>query len=99
MAKQSNELRIYSTIGGMRLIYNDFFEIYKDVIKNQRKGKHEGVKWVTSIYNKQDIEIVTIFLNEGINVHHVKSVPFYILYLEPIPKFDKIIAFISISKL
>src|SRR6478672_9283304 len=76
LAKQSNELRIYSTIGGMRLIYNDFFEIYKDVIKNQRNGKHEGIKWITSIYNKQDIEIVTIFLNEGINVHHVKSVPF-----------------------
>ena len=73
MAKQSNELRIYSTIGGMRLIYNDFFEIYKDVIKNQRNGKHEGVKWITSIYNKQDIEIATIFLNEGINVHHAKK--------------------------
>jgi two-component system, OmpR family, sensor histidine kinase VicK len=76
LVKESNELHIYSTTGGMQLIYNNFFEAYKDILKKHKTGEHRGIKWVTSIYNKKDIEVVTIFLNEGINIRHVKSTPF-----------------------
>ena len=67
LVKESNDLRIYSTTGGMQLIYNNFFEAYKDIVKKHRNGEHRGIRWITSIYNKKDIELVTIFLNEGIN--------------------------------
>ena len=76
LPKKSNDLRIYSTTGGMQLIYNNFFEVYKDIVKKHKNGEHKGIRWITSIYNKSDIELVTLFLNEGIKVRHVKSVPF-----------------------
>ncbi|MER5174354.1 MAG: hypothetical protein ABJB76_09595, partial [Candidatus Nitrosocosmicus sp.] len=76
LPNKSNDLRIYSTTGGMQLIYNNFFEVYKDIVKKHRNGEHKGIRWITSIYNKSDIELVTLFLNEGIKVRHVKSIPF-----------------------
>jgi signal transduction histidine kinase len=76
LVRKSNDLRIYSTTGGMQLIYNNFFEAYKDTVKKHKNGEHRGIRWITSIYNKNDIELVSVFLNEGIKVRHVKSVPF-----------------------
>ena len=76
LVKKSNDVNIYSTTGGMQLIYNNFFEVYQDIVKKHRKGEHRGIRWITSIYNKNDIELVSVFLNEGIKVRHVKSVPF-----------------------
>ncbi len=75
LAKESNYLRACSTTGGMQLIYNNFFDVYKDAVQRHRDGRHRGVKWITSINNNRDIEIVKSFLSEGINVRHVKSIP------------------------
>ncbi len=76
LVKDSDELRIYSTTGGMQLTYNNFFNAYKDISKKHKIGEHKGIRWVTSIYSKKDIELVSIFLDEGINIRHVKSIPF-----------------------
>jgi signal transduction histidine kinase len=75
LAKESGYLRACSTTGGMQLIYNNFFDVYKDAVQRHRDGRHRGVKWITSINNNRDIEIVKSFLSEGINVRHVKSIP------------------------
>ena len=77
LAKKSNELCIYSTTGGMRLIYNNFFSTYKDILKKHKDGKHKGIKWISSIENEKDIEIVKIFLDEGIDVRHIRNGPFF----------------------
>jgi two-component system, OmpR family, sensor histidine kinase VicK len=76
LVKDSDELRIYTTTGGMQLTYNNFFNAYKDISKKHKIGEHKGIRWVTSIYSKKDIELVSIFLDEGINIRHVKSIPF-----------------------
>ena len=65
LVKKSNYVNIYSTTGGMQLIYNNFFEVYKDIVKKHRKGEHRGIRWITLIYNKNDIELVSVFLNRG----------------------------------
>ncbi|HYO06006.1 MAG TPA: HAMP domain-containing sensor histidine kinase, partial [Phototrophicaceae bacterium] len=75
LAKNSNEMSICSTIGGMQLIYNRFFEAYKDALKRYRNKKHKGIRWVVSINNKKDIELVKVFLKEGVKIHHVNSEP------------------------
>ncbi len=75
LAKKSDYLCACSTTGGMQMIYNNFFEVYKDAVQKHRKGKHKGVRWITAINNKRDIELVKSFLKEGISVRHVKSVP------------------------
>ena len=73
LPKKSNDLRIYSTTGGMQLIYNNFFKEYKDVVQRCRNGEHKGIRWITSINSQNDIELVTLFLNEGIKVQSCKK--------------------------
>ncbi len=75
LAKKSDYLCACSTTGGMQLIYNNFFEVYKDAVQRHNDGRHRGVRWITAINNKKDIELAKSFLEEGINVRHVKSVP------------------------
>ena len=44
-------------------------------MQRHRNGKHKGVRWITAINNNKDIELAKSFLDEGINVRHVKSIP------------------------
>jgi two-component system, OmpR family, sensor histidine kinase VicK len=75
LARGSGYLRACSTTGGMQLIYNKFFDVYKDAVQRHRDRRHKGVRWITAINNSMDIEIVKSFLSEGISIRHVKSIP------------------------
>jgi two-component system, OmpR family, sensor histidine kinase VicK len=74
LAKNSDYMCICTTIGGMQLIFNNFYETYKEVLEKHRYGKHGGIRWLASI-NKKDIELVKIFLNEGIDIRNLNDEP------------------------
>jgi sugar-specific transcriptional regulator TrmB len=65
---------ICSTSGGMQIVYNNFFDLYKKIIDKHRKGEGEGVRWITSI-DKANKGLVSIFLRAGTQVRHVKNLP------------------------
>ena len=70
----ASERSVCSSIGAMQLVYNNFFDEYKKIIdKYRRDGKGKGIRWITSIIDKDSIDLVKIFLNAGIQVRHVKS--------------------------
>ena len=70
----ASERSVCSSIGAMQLVYNNFFDEYKKIIdKYRREGKGKGIRWITSIIDKDSIDLVKIFLNAGIRVRHVKS--------------------------
>ncbi len=74
--KKSKERYACSSIGGMQMIYNNFFNLYKDVVEKQKRGEGNGIKWLTYIDdNKNSIGLVKVFLNEGIQVRHIKNLP------------------------
>lgn len=75
LAEKSNEMFISCTIGGMHLIYNYFFNVYKEVTKKQRRSLHRGIKWIVSINNKDDIKLVKRFIDIGIEIRHLSNVP------------------------
>jgi hypothetical protein len=57
--KKSKERYVCSSIGGMKIIYNNFFELYKDIIERQKRGEGSGIKWLTYIDNdKNSVELV-----------------------------------------
>jgi two-component system sensor histidine kinase VicK len=83
--EKASERSVVSSVGGMQLVYNYFFEEYKKIIldnqrregweggrKSKGKGKGKGIRWITSI-DKDSVELVKIFLNAGIQVRHLKN--------------------------
>src|SRR6476659_3898364 len=74
--KKSKERYVCSSIGGMKIIYSDLFELYKDIIERQKRGEGSGIKWLTYIdNNKNSVELVKKFLDAGIQVRHIKNLP------------------------
>jgi two-component system, OmpR family, sensor histidine kinase VicK len=72
--ENSSERSVCSTIGAMQLIHNTFFEEYKKIIdKHRRDRQGKGIRWITSIIDKDSIDLVKIFLNAGIQVRHVRN--------------------------
>jgi signal transduction histidine kinase len=74
--ESSIEFLACSKFGGMRLVYNNYFDTYEKVIMNKyRKGEHKGIRWVTSITDKDSANLVRLFLNIGVQIRHVKNMP------------------------
>ena len=72
--EKASERSVVSSMGGMQLVYNNFFQEYKKIIDRQRGGrkKGKGIRWITSI-DKDNIELVKVFLNAGIQIRHLKN--------------------------
>ena len=76
--QKATERSVVSSIGGMQLVNNNFFEEYKRIVANKQitagesKSKSKGIRWITSI-DKDSIELVKIFLNAGIQIRHLKN--------------------------
>ena len=77
--EKATERSVCSSIGAMQLVYQNLFDEYKKIIDKQRKqertgGQDKGIRWVTFI-DKDSVDLVKAFLNEGIRVRHVKDLP------------------------
>ena len=74
LAETSSQLLIVSSYGGMQLIYNNFFDHYKKILDEYKTGESKGIKWICNI-EKENLEIAKIFLNMGMQIHHIKNLP------------------------
>jgi signal transduction histidine kinase len=71
--KKSSERSVCSSIGGMQLIYSNFFDEYKKIVdKHKGDGEGRGIRWVIPV-DKDSIDLVKIFLNAGVQIRHVKN--------------------------
>lgn len=76
--KKSNGSYVCFSIGGMRMIYNNFFNSCKEIIQRQEREDREprGIKWLTHIDDdKNNIKLVKALLNAGIQLRHIKNLP------------------------
>jgi len=74
--ESSIEFLACSKFGGMQLVYNNYFDTYEKVMMNKYgKGEHKGIRWVTSIIDKDSANLVRLFLNIGVQIRHVKNMP------------------------
>ena len=71
----SREFILCTRPSGLRLAYNNYFEIYQQICGNGKMRANNGIKIITSITDSNDIEIVNKFLALGINIKHVKNLP------------------------
>jgi signal transduction histidine kinase len=74
--QSSTEFLACSKFNGMRLVYNSYFDLYEKVMLNKyRKGEHKGIRWITSIIDKDSADLVRLYLDIGVQVRHVKNMP------------------------
>jgi signal transduction histidine kinase len=79
------ERSVCSSIGGLQQIYHNFFYLYKKILDRSCKGTEVGrekkdvqkdvIRLVTTITDKDSIDLVRIFLEAGAKVKHVKNLP------------------------
>jgi signal transduction histidine kinase len=71
--EKASERTVCSSIGGLQLIYNNFFDEYKKIVDKHRiRGEGRGVRWIISI-DKDSIGLVKIFLDAGVQIRHIKN--------------------------
>jgi signal transduction histidine kinase len=82
--QNATERSVVSLVGGMQLVYNNYFEEYKRIVADKQrtttaageKGSvSKGIRWITSI-EKDSVELVKVFLNAGIQIRHLKNLTF-----------------------
>ena len=69
--ENASERSVCSSSGGMKVIYNNFFDEYKKIVDKQRKGGGQGIRWIISI-DKDNTDLVRTFLKEGVQIRHAK---------------------------
>ena len=58
----------------MQYSYNHFFDIEKKILDSQKKGEHRGIRYLSDI-NKDNMNLVKILLNAGIEIRYLKNLP------------------------
>lgn len=71
--QNSNQLKFCSPIKVIKLINNNFFNFHQEILERYRQGKHKGIRWITYLNNKKDIELVKSYVEKGIEVRHIKE--------------------------
>jgi signal transduction histidine kinase len=74
LTANSNQLVTCLTPGGMQYSYKYFFNIKKKLLEKQKKGQHKGIRYISRI-EKDNVDLVKIYLNYGIQIKHVKNLP------------------------
>ena len=70
----STRLSVCSGLGGMQMSYKYLFDSYMNVVNKHQKGEGKGMRWIINI-DKENLNLVKIFLKAGIQIRHVKNMP------------------------
>ena len=73
--ESSYEFLVCSKISGLRLVYNNYFNLYEKIMDKYKKGEHNGIKLATTIVDKDAADLVKKFLDIGIQVKHINNMP------------------------
>jgi signal transduction histidine kinase len=75
LLESSYEFLVCSRVSGLRLVYNNYFDLYEKIMNKYKQGEHKGIKLLTTITDKDAADIVKKFLNIGVQVKHVNNMP------------------------
>ncbi|HXX97427.1 MAG TPA: ATP-binding protein [Candidatus Bathyarchaeia archaeon] len=71
---RATKLSICSAFGGMQMTYKYLFDTFLDIVEKYKKGEGEGMRWIINI-DKDNLDLVKVFLNSGIQMRHTKNMP------------------------
>ena len=74
LTASSNKLDTCLTSGGLQYSHKYFFDIKRKLLDKKRRGEHEGIRYLTSIYSS-NLQICKLYLEHGIQIKHVRNLP------------------------
>jgi signal transduction histidine kinase len=72
---RANHLSICSSLGGMQMSYNNFFDTYRNFRNNKKEEQNDEfnkLRWIINV-DKDSLNLVKIFLDLGFQIRHVKN--------------------------
>jgi signal transduction histidine kinase len=70
----ASRLSVCSAFGGMQMSYKYLFDTYMNIVDKHQKGEGKGMRWTIKI-DKENLNLVKVFLKAGIQIRHVKNMP------------------------
>jgi two-component system, OmpR family, sensor histidine kinase VicK len=71
----ANGLSVCSLFGGMQMSHGYLYATYTRIVEEDRKGKGDRMRWIVNVEGKDNLELVRIFGNMGIQIRSVKNMP------------------------
>ena len=72
--ESSNEFLACLRSSSARSAYNNYFDLYQQVMVSFKNGEHRGIRLVTNV-DKNSIDVIKEFLKLGVQIRHVKNMP------------------------
>ncbi|MGA7044591.1 MAG: hypothetical protein WBY71_13090, partial [Nitrososphaeraceae archaeon] len=73
--ENSNQLSVCTLANRIQLVYNNFFDIIGKILDRSKNGGHKGIRWLTSITDKDSVNLVKVFLDAGVVIRHINQIP------------------------
>ena len=73
--ENSNQLSVCTQDNRLHFVYNNFFKVIEKIMEKSKNGEHKGIRWLTSIKDKDSANLAKIFLDFGVIIRHINQIP------------------------
>jgi len=73
--ENSNQLSVCTQDNRLQFVYNNFFKVIEKILDKSKNGEHKGIRWLTSIKDKDSADLAKIFLDHGVVIRHINQIP------------------------
>jgi len=73
--ENSNQLSVCTRVNRMQFVYDNFIKAIESILDKSKKGEHKGIRWLTSINDKDGASLAKVFLDYGIIIRHTDQIP------------------------
>ena len=73
--ENSNQLSVYTQDNRLQFVYNNFFKVIEKITEKSKNAEHKGIRWLTTIKDKDSANLAKIFLDGGVVVRHINQIP------------------------
>ncbi len=73
--ENSNQLSVCTQDNRLQFVYNNFFKVIEKITEKSKNAEHKGIRWLTTIKDKDSANLAKIFLDGGVVVRHINQIP------------------------
>jgi two-component system sensor histidine kinase VicK len=75
LSKDGEEILICSDTGLLKIVHDCFFSVYQEIMEKYDKGYHKGVRWITDLSRREDVNVAKLFMDIGIKIRSIRNLP------------------------